>query len=109
MTKDNQTWGRHILTDAASPESPWNPLMRPATDSLVQFGLPISPVNRAVAANMSVLKSEPWVRGAAIRGGVEYMQARAEQTFPGATKSLVSFIWVIPPYTSQRLAVNISN
>jgi hypothetical protein len=93
MSDEQQAWGVNIMTDASSPESGWSWRMGPATDALIQNGLPISPVHRAVAANPSVLKAQPWLRGAAIRGGVQYMQARAEQTLPEGTNGLVQDAW----------------
>jgi hypothetical protein len=93
MSDEQQAWGVHIMTDASSPESGWSWKMGPATDALIQNGLPISPVHRAVAANPSVLKAQPWLRGAAIRGGVQYMQSRAEQTLPEGTNGLVQDAW----------------
>ena len=93
MSDEQQAWGVHIMTDASSPESGWSWRMGPATDALIQNGLPISPVHRAVAANPSVLKAQPWLRGAAIRGGVQYMQSRAEQTIPEGTNGLVQDAW----------------
>jgi len=41
MTKDSQEWGRHISTNTSSPESGWNWRGGPATDALIQNGLPI--------------------------------------------------------------------
>ncbi len=93
MSEDQQAWAAHIMTSTDSPESGWSWRMGPATDALIQSGLPISPVNRAVAANQSVLKAQPWLRGAAIRGGGEYMQARAKAEIPEGTSGLVQDAW----------------
>lgn len=93
MSEDQQAWAAHIMTSTDSPESGWSWRMGPATDALIQNGLPISPVHRAVAANQSVLKAQPWLRGAAIRGGVEYMQSRAQAEIPEGTNGLVQDAW----------------
>jgi hypothetical protein len=93
MTKDSQAWGRHIMSDSSSPESGWNPTLAPATNELVSSGLPISPLNRAVASNASVLKAEPWMRSAAIRGGAEYLEAKAKAELPEGASHLVKDTW----------------
>ncbi|MBU6450698.1 MAG: hypothetical protein KGS72_02890 [Cyanobacteria bacterium REEB67] len=107
MSDEQQAWGVHMMTDSSSPESGWSWRMGPATDALIQNGLPISPVHRAVAANPSVLKSQPWLRGAAIRGGVQYMQSRAEQSLPEGTNGLVQDAWY--GNQSQAMAPEVVN
>ncbi len=82
-----------MAEDATSPESPWNLKIGPATDALIKDGIPISPLNRAVASNTTVLKAQPWARESAIRGGVEYMKARAAQILPEGTGSAVTDAW----------------
>ena len=93
MSEDQQAWAAHIMTSTDSPESGWSWRMGPATEALIQSGLPITPCNRAVAANQSVLKAQPWLRGATIRGGGEYMQARAAAEIPEGTNGLVQDAW----------------
>ncbi len=93
MSEDQQAWAAHIMTSTDSPESGWSWRMGPATEALIQSGLPITPCNRAVAANQSVLKAQPWLRGATIRGGAEYMQARAAAEIPEGTNGLVQDAW----------------
>ncbi|MBP9093993.1 hypothetical protein KBI23_23425 [bacterium] len=93
MSEDQQAWAAHIMTSTDSPESGWSWRMGPATEALIQSGLPITPCNRAVAANQSVLKAQPWLRGATIRGGGEYMQARASAELPEGTNGLVQDAW----------------
>ena len=93
MSEDQQAWAAHIMTSTDSPESGWSWRMGPATEALIQSGLPITPCNRAVAANQSVLKAQPWLRGATIRGGADYMQARAAAEIPEGTNGLVQDAW----------------
>jgi len=93
MSEDQQAWAAHMMTSTDSPESGWSWRMGPATEALIQSGLPITPCNRAVAANQSVLKAQPWLRGATIRGGGEYMQARAAAEIPEGTNGLVQDAW----------------
>jgi hypothetical protein len=93
MTKDSREWGRHIMTDKSSVESAWRSNFAPATDSLIENGLAISPLNRAVASNPSVLKSASWERGATVRGGAEYLAAKAKDELPQGTDSLVTDTW----------------
>ena len=64
-----------------------------ATEALTRLGLPINPLNRALASNASVLRAEPWLKGAAIRGGARYMETMAEQVLPEGTGSLVRDAW----------------
>lgn len=75
MTPDQQAWGIHIMTDDSSPESGWNPRVGPATDTLVQAGMPITAANRAAASNTAVLKQPAWGRGPAIRGVASYVNS----------------------------------
>lgn len=93
MTRESQSWEIHTLTDSASPESGWNWRMRPATETLIQNGLPITPLHRAVAANPSVLISKSELRASAINGGAEYMRAQAEQALPQGATDLAKNAW----------------
>lgn len=93
MSEEQQAWATYIMTTNESPESGWSFRMGPATEALIQNGVPISSVSRAVAANPSVLKAQPWLRGAAIRGGIEYMSARADAEIPDGTNALVKDAW----------------
>ncbi len=94
MSEEQQAWASYIMTNSDSPESGWSFRMGPATEALIQNGVPISSVSRAVAANPSVLKAQPWLRGAAIRGGIEYMSARADSEIPEGTNALVRDAWM---------------
>ncbi len=80
----DDTWGVHIMTDAESPESPWNPKYAPATDSLFAVGLPISNENRAAATVSGVTKLPTWQRRQAIPAVATYMKEIASRQYPGA-------------------------
>lgn len=80
----DDTWGTHILTDAASPESPWNPKYVPATETVFQSGLPINNQNRAAAANPYVMKLPAWQRRAGIVAVSGYLKQLADAQYPDA-------------------------
>ncbi|MBS1993116.1 MAG: hypothetical protein JSS83_21520 [Cyanobacteria bacterium SZAS LIN-3] len=93
MTAESRAWGTKILTDTSSPESAWNHVSAPATETLIQAGIPIDPLHRAIATNASVLKAEPWAAGATIRGTAEYMQASAREALPAGASQLGKDSW----------------
>lgn len=98
----DDTWGVHIMTDADSPESPWNPRYSPATETLVQSGLPISNPNRAAAANQWVQKLPAWQRRQGIVAVSSYMKQLAEQQYPGVED-------VVRDAAIGRLSTQLSN
>jgi hypothetical protein len=64
-----------------------------ATETLKRFGLPVNPLNRAIAANEQLGKISPWLRGDAIRGGARYLEARAGIELPPEAGPLVKEWW----------------
>jgi hypothetical protein len=93
MDEDQQAWAVHLMTDDSSPESGFSWKNKPASDGLIQSGVGISSVSRAVAANNSVMKAQPWLKGAGIRGGVEYMQAMGRDVIPEGTPGGIKDAW----------------
>lgn len=75
MTPDKQAWSTHIMTDPESPESGWSGDNGPATDTLLNAGIPITEPARAAAANKNLRKLPMWARIPAIKGLVNYEQA----------------------------------
>lgn len=100
-TKDLVDWGKHITTDARSTESGWNRLGAEATKVLEESGIPISPLNRALAANPTILNATPWTRRSAIEGGAEYIQAHAQHSMPEGLNVVSEQLW----YGHQAQAV----
>lgn len=94
MTPEKQAFGAFATTNAGSPESAWNWAHIPATETLVQNSIPISGMSRAVAANLSVQKAQPWLRGAAIRGCLSYMNGMVDQELPTGTDPMVRDAYV---------------
>lgn len=94
MTPEKQAMGAYTTVNAASPESAWNWAHIPATETLVQNSIPISGMSRAVAANLSVQKASPWLRGAAVRGCMSYMNGMASSELPAGTDPMVKDAWV---------------
>lgn len=93
MDDDRQAEAVHIMTTDQTPESGWSWRLQPATEALIQNGIQISPLNRACAANMAVLKAQPWLRGAAIRGSAAYIDSKANAAIPDGTHSMVRDSW----------------
>ena len=93
MSSEQQAWAVHMMTDDSSPESGFSWKMGPATDGLIQSGIGINSCSRAVAANTSVMKAQPWLKGASIRGGVEYMRAKGADVIPEGTPDVVKDAW----------------
>ncbi|MBI5174798.1 MAG: hypothetical protein HY986_18070 [Candidatus Melainabacteria bacterium] len=93
MDDDRQAEAVHIMTTDATPESGWSWRLQPATEALIQNGIGINPLNRACAANMAVLKAQPWLRGAAIRGSAAYIDSKANAAIPDGTHSMVRDSW----------------
>lgn len=83
-TAKDDTWAVHILTDGASPESPWNPSYVPGTESLFAVGLPITEANRAASTNPYVMKLPMWQRKTAIPAVAQYVSEIAKSQYPGA-------------------------
>lgn len=90
------------LTQAAYRHIPWNGLPSPATRALEKSALPITTLNRALAANQSILSASPWTRSSAIEGGAEYMQAQAQRLLPEGVHGLVKDAW----YGNQAQALS---
>jgi hypothetical protein len=84
----DDTWGVHIMTDGDSPESPWNPRYSPATDTVVQAGLPINNPNRAAAANSFVQRLPAWQRRQGIVAVSAYMKQIADNQYSGADEAV---------------------
>jgi len=93
MDDEKQAEAVHIMTTDDTPESGWSWRLQPSTEALIQNGIGISPVNRACAANMAVLKAQPWLRGAAIRGSAAYMESKANSSLPDDTHPMVKNSW----------------
>lgn len=93
MNQDQQAWAVHMATNPESPESGWNWKLQPATDALIQNGIGINALNRASAANTAVLKAQPWLRGAAIRGTAAYVSSKADAVLPADTHPMVRDAW----------------
>lgn len=93
MDDDRQAEAVHIMTTDATPESGWSWRLQPATEALIQNGIGINPLNRACAANMAVLKAQPWLRGAAIRGSAAYIDSKANAAIPDGTHPMVRDSW----------------
>lgn len=93
MDDDRQAEAVHIMTTDATPESGWSWRLQPATEALIQNGIGINPLNRACAANMAVLKAQPWLRGAAIRGSAAYIEAKGNAAIPDGTHAMVKDSW----------------
>jgi len=83
-TAKDDTWATHILTDASSPESPWNPSYVPGTESLFAVGLPITEENRAASTNPYVMKLPMWQRKTAIPAVARYVSEIAKSQYPNA-------------------------
>ncbi len=83
-TDKEDTWATHILTDGASPESPWNPSYVPGTESLFAVGLPITEPNRAASTNPYVMKLPMWQRKTAIPAVAAYVSEIAKSQYPNA-------------------------
>lgn len=93
MDDDRQAEAVHIMTTDQTPESGWSWRLQPATEALIQNGIGINPLNRACAANMAVLKAQPWLRGAAIRGSAAYIDSKANAAIPDGTHPMVRDSW----------------
>lgn len=94
MTPEQQAMGTYIMTNSASPESAWNWAHIPATEALVRNSIPISGTSRAVAANLSVQKSPPWLVGANVRGCMSYIEQRSASELPADVDPMVKDAWV---------------
>ncbi|MBI4534481.1 MAG: hypothetical protein HY711_11100, partial [Candidatus Melainabacteria bacterium] len=88
-TPEEDTWATHILTDASSPESPWNPSYVPGTESLFAVGLPITNENRAASTNPYVMKLPMWQRKTAIPAVAKYVSEIAKSQYPGADQMVL--------------------
>lgn len=93
MDDDRQAEAVHIMTTDTTPESGWSWRLQPATEALIQNGIGINPLNRACAANMAVLKAQPWLRGAAIRGSAAYIESKGNAAIPDGTHAMVKDSW----------------
>jgi len=110
LTSDSLDLGRKLSSNAYPGDLFANGIIGPATTVLTESGIPITGLNRALAANVSVLRSEPWMRRSAIEGGAEYMQALAQRSLPEGANRLVQDAWfgnraqALPPEVVQTLA-----
>ncbi|MBA4074855.1 MAG: hypothetical protein C0508_07410, partial [Cyanobacteria bacterium PR.023] len=110
VTSDSLDLGRKLSSNAHPSDLFANGMMGPATTVLTESGIPITALNRALAANLSVLRTEPWMRRSAIEGGAEYMQALAQRSLPEGANRLVQDAWfgnraqALPPEVLQTLA-----
>lgn len=93
MDDDRQAEAVHIMTTDATPESGWSWRLQPATEALIQNGIGINPLNRACAANGSILRAPQWLRGPAIRGSAAYLESKANQSIPEGTHPMVKDSW----------------
>jgi|JI9StandDraft_1071089.scaffolds.fasta_scaffold04340_4 hypothetical protein len=110
VTSDSLDLGRKLSSNAHPSDLFANGMMTPATRVLTESGIPITGLNRALAANLSVLRAEPWMRRSAIEGGAEYMQALAQRSLPEGANRLVQDAWfgnraqALPPEVVQTIA-----
>ncbi|MDP3506688.1 MAG: hypothetical protein Q8T09_01735 [Candidatus Melainabacteria bacterium] len=93
MTKESQDLGRHIMTNPGSVESGWNALSRPATEILTEAGLPINPLNRALAAHPSIVQSAPWMRGPYIEDSAHYLKSKFSAEMPQGLEGIARHAW----------------
>jgi len=89
-TPDDDTWAVHMMTDGSSTESPWNPSIKGAAESIAQAGLTFSPDIRAAASSPYVMQLFPSHKKAAIPSVAKYMTEIAKAQYPDAHRFVIN-------------------
>lgn len=71
----------HFITNPESSESPWNRNIGPATESLVQSGIPISMATRGAMQNIAIQGMHPARRKQAVFAALSYLYPQAKEMY----------------------------
>lgn len=71
----------HFISNPESTESPWNRNIGPATEGLIQSGIPISMATRGAMQNMTIQGMHPARRKQAVFAALSYLQPQAKEMY----------------------------
>ncbi len=71
----------HLITNPDSTESPWNRNIGPATENLIQSGIPISMASRGAMQNMAIQAMHPARRKQAVFAALSYLYPSAKEMY----------------------------
>lgn len=71
----------HLMTNPESSESPWNRNIGPATENLIQSGIPISASTRGAMQNMAIQAMHPARRKQAVFAALSYLYPQAKEMY----------------------------
>lgn len=71
----------HLITNPESSESPWNRNIGPATENLIQSGIPISASTRGAMQNMAIQAMHPARRKQAVFATLSYLYPQAKEMY----------------------------
>lgn len=71
----------HLITNPESAESPWNRNIGPATENLIQSGIPISMGSRGAMQNMAIQAMHPARRKQAVFATLSYLYPQAKELY----------------------------
>ena len=82
-----------LMTNPGSVESGLKALSRPATEILSEAGLTKTPQHIALAANPSIMELPAWQAKSTIKGGVNYLESRANAAVPAELDGMARQAW----------------